>query len=373
MTVASVTIRAGERLDGLGMQISAPKEMTFTHGGTGGTENTLTLEPGEYITNMEVHWGKAKGTTRIHYLSLSTSKGNTVSGGSQTEEKGTLTAPKGYQLGGFFGRFGDEIDLVGAVWASIAQVNETVAAPVSADEDIALGELFGGPHGNAYSDINDLKFVQTISSLTLRSNERVDAVTLQVSAPAEVTMSHGGTGGTEQTLTLAPDEYITSMEAHWGKKNDHTRVFYISFTTSAGNTISGGTKTESSGTAVAPDGFKLGGFYGRAADEVDQIGAIWTRMTATDIALTDPSGVGNGTYGTTIRNWVGPTLGQASDTACYRKTAAFDSTNICPLGYGKDGDDCIARCPLAYPGTMRERGHRMRNAGVLISCPCPCS
>eukprot|EP00644_Phytophthora_capsici_P010485 jgi/Phyca11/116488/e_gw1.30.151.1 len=27
----------------------------------------------------------------------------------------------------------------------------------------------------------------------------------------------------------------------------------------------------------------------------------------------------------------------------------FDSNNICPLGYSKDGDDCAARCPLSYP------------------------
>ncbi|KAE9355576.1 hypothetical protein PR003_g2764 [Phytophthora rubi] len=351
MTVSSVTIRAGERVDGLKLLVSAPKEMTFTHGGTGGKENTLTLEPGEYITTMEAHWGQKGGHTRIFHLSFGTSKGNTVSGGSQTDEKGSVTAPKGYQLGGFFGRFGDEIDLIGAVWSSIAAVNETVSPPVSADEDIVLSQLFGGPHGNAFSDINSVKFGQTASSVTIRSNKRVDAVTLQVTSPAELTFSHGGKGGTEQTLTLAPGEYINSMEAHWDKKNDHTRVFYLSFTTSEGKTISGGTQTGNKGTATAPEGFMLSGFYGRAADEVDQLGAIWTRISAKNVLLTDPSGVGNNTYGTTIRNWVGPNIGKSTDTACYRKTADFDSSNICPLGYGKDGDDCITQCPISYPVT----------------------
>ncbi|KUF96809.1 RAN GTPase-activating protein 2 [Phytophthora nicotianae] len=350
MTISSVTIRAGERLDGLTVQVAAPKEMTFTHGGTGGKENTLALEPGEYITAMEVHWSQKSGHTRIFYLSLGTSKGNKVSGGSQTKEKGSLTAPKGYQLAGFFGRYGDEVDLIGAVWSSIAAVNETTStAKVSADEDIALGELFGGPHGNAFSDINNIKFGQTISAITIRSNKRVDAVTLQITSPAEQIMNHGGNGGTEKTITLAADEHITSMEAHWDKKDKHTRVFYISFTTTTGQTIEGGTKTGNSGTATAPEGFVLGGFYGRADDEVDQIGAIWTRKTAKDIALNDPSGVGNNTYGTTIRNWVGPTIGKSKDTACYRKSMDFDSNNICPLGYSKDGDDCAARCPLSYP------------------------
>ncbi|CAI5710874.1 unnamed protein product [Peronospora destructor] len=46
---------------------------------------------------------------------------------------------------------------------------------------------------------------------------------------------------------------------------------------------------------------------------------------------------------------VGPTIGKAGDTACYRKSTAFDSANMCPLGYGKEEDDCIVQCPLAYP------------------------
>ncbi|KAG3239796.1 hypothetical protein PI124_g15281 [Phytophthora idaei] len=297
MTISSVTIRAGERLDGLTVQVSAPKEMTFTHGGTGGTENTLTLEPGEYITTMEVHWGQKSGHTRIFYMNLGTSKGNSVSGGSETKEKGSVTAPRGYQLAGFFGRYGDEMDLIGAVWSSIAAVNETSSTvKVSSEDDIALSELFGGPHGDAFSDINDIKFGQTISSIKLRSAKRVDAVTLKITAPIETVLNHGGRGGTEQMITLAADEYITSMEAHWDKKDKHTRVFYISFTTSAGQTIAGGTKTENSGTATAPDGFVLSGFYGRGGDEVDQIGAIWTRKTAKNVDLTDPSGLGNGTY-----------------------------------------------------------------------------
>ncbi|ETL41432.1 hypothetical protein L916_07592, partial [Phytophthora nicotianae] len=229
MTISSVTIRAGERLDGVTVQVAAPKEMTFTHGGTGGTDNTLALEPGEYITTMEAHWGQKSGHTRIFYLSLGTNKGNTVSGGSQTKEKGTVTAPKGFQLVGFFGRYGDEMDLIGAVWSSIAAVNETSSTvKVSSEEDIALGELFGGPHGNAFSDINEIKFGQTINSITIRSDKRVDSVTLQVAAPMKLTLNHGGRGGTEKTITLAADEYITSMEAHWDKQGKHTRVFYFS-------------------------------------------------------------------------------------------------------------------------------------------------
>ncbi|KAE9115686.1 hypothetical protein PF010_g9241 [Phytophthora fragariae] len=301
---------------------------------------------------MEVHWGQKDGHTRIFYLSFGTSAGNTVSGGTQTDQSGSVSAPDGFQLGGFFGRDGDEIDLLGAVWTSIETTttsSSSSATTTVSDSDIVLSELYGGPHGVAFSDINLIKFQQTVSSFTLRSGARVDAVTLQITAPEELTMNHGGTGGSDVTLTLGAGEYITSMEAHWGKKDDHTRVFYLNFVTSFGNSISGGTETDDEATATAPDGFQLAGFYGRAEDEVDQLGAIWTRISANDLALTDVEESSSLMYGTTIRNWVGPTIGESSDTACYRKSVDFNSTNICPLGYGKDGGDCVAQCPLSYP------------------------
>ncbi|POM73131.1 NPP1-like protein [Phytophthora palmivora] len=39
-----------------------------------------------------------------------------------TNDKNSVTAPEGFQLGGFFGRDGDEIDSIGAIWTSIALV-----------------------------------------------------------------------------------------------------------------------------------------------------------------------------------------------------------------------------------------------------------
>jgi hypothetical protein len=355
-TITSLTVRGAARIDGLTLEVSAPTTQTFTHGGTGGDPYTLTLGPSEYITSMEAHWGQKDGHTRVFYLNFVTSAGNSVSAGTQTDSTGSVTAPVGYQLGGFFGRDGDEIDLLGVVWTSIAVVQDPAASGSAAaadvsDEDIVLSPLYGGPHGNAFSDIDSIKFAQKASSITVRGDARVDAITLQIETPAEVTMSHGGDGGMDNTLTLGDGEYITSMEAHWGKKNDHTRVFYLNFVTSAGNSISAGTQTDDNAVATAPDGFQLAGFYGRAADEVDQVGAIWTRISATDLTLTDAEdSSGSGVmYSTTIRNWVGPTIGQASDTACYRKSVNFGSNNICPLGYGNADSDCQAQCPLSYP------------------------
>lgn len=367
MIIKSVTIRAGNRLDGLIVQVSAPKDMTFKHGGDGGKEHILDLEPGEFITKMEVNVGQRNGRTRVFFLSLTTSKDKVVSGGSPTPEKSVVTAPQGYQLAGFFGRYGDEMDLVGAVWSSIAAINETALAMVPADEDIALGELFGGPHGNAFSDVEKIRFSQKIESVALRSAKRLDFIMLTVRSPEKTMLKHGGRGGKEAMFTLGPDEFITSMEVHTGKKDGRTRVFYIELKTTAGNTFAGGVKTGTFGTATAPDGFVLGGFYGRSAAEVDQIGAIWIRKTAKDILLTDPTGIGNGTYGTTIRNWVGPSISKSTDTACYRRTYNYDSNTMCPLGYGKAEIDCMARCPISYPVTCGGECIRQNDDCTLVA------
>ncbi|ETN10103.1 hypothetical protein PPTG_10831 [Phytophthora nicotianae INRA-310] len=347
MTITSVTLRAGERLDGMTVEVSAPKKMTFTHGGRGGKEDTLVLEAGEYITSFEAHLGKKRGATRVFYLSLKTSNGRSISGGTQTEIKGSAEAPEGFQLAGFFGRFGDEIDLIGAVWASIAAVNETVAGPVSADEDIALSEPYGGPHGNAFSDIPKLTLGQSLASITLRGEERLDAVTIQVLEPQGLIYNHGGPGGKDSTLVFEAGEYVNSMEVHWCKNDGRTQVCYVNFGTSEGKNVSVGTKTQQSATAVAPKGFQLSGLFGRSEDEVYQLGAIWTRIEAKPLLLTDT--MDTAWHGDIIRNWVGPTIGVPKDNACYRKTQPMDSKNVCPLGYGRDDDDCIVQCPMSYP------------------------
>ncbi|KAG6946394.1 hypothetical protein JG688_00016067 [Phytophthora aleatoria] len=135
----------------------------------------------------------------------------------------------------------------------------------------------------AISVEDSVQLSESFASITIRSGERVDGVSLKIAAPTATTFSHGGTGGDSNTLSLGVGEYITSMEAHWGTKNDHTRIFYLSFGTSAGNTISGGTKTENNKSVTAPQGFQLGGFYGRGGDEIDLLGAIWTSISPRNI------------------------------------------------------------------------------------------
>ncbi|KUF91720.1 hypothetical protein AM588_10004549 [Phytophthora nicotianae] len=150
--------------------------------------------------------------------------------------------------------------------------------PISVEDSVQLSESFGGPHGNEFSDKAGATSGQTVASLTIRAGERVDGVILDITAPVAMTFNHGGGGGNPNTLTLGPGEYITSMEAHWGEKKGHTRIFYLRFETSAGNSVAGGSWTDNRATVKAPEGFQLGGFFGRDGDEIDLLGAIWTSI-----------------------------------------------------------------------------------------------
>ncbi|KAG6597823.1 uncharacterized protein IUM83_07811 [Phytophthora cinnamomi] len=57
--------------------------------------------------------------------------------------------------------------------------------------------------------------------------------------------------------------------------------------------------------------------------------------------------MGSDWCGDRTRNWVGPTIGVVSDSACYRKTEYFDSQKVCPLGNVKDSSDYITQCPIS--------------------------
>ncbi|KAG6949372.1 hypothetical protein JG687_00014903 [Phytophthora cactorum] len=110
--VLSINLRAAERVDAVILTIVNPsgEESTLYHGGRGGVLKTpLALAEGEYITIMEAHTG--------NFI-----EGGTWMGYNITDQVGTDTAKDGYQLGGFIGRSGDELDRVCAIWTSIKPV-----------------------------------------------------------------------------------------------------------------------------------------------------------------------------------------------------------------------------------------------------------
>ncbi|KAI9914295.1 hypothetical protein PsorP6_008315 [Peronosclerospora sorghi] len=219
---------------------------------------------------------------------------------------------------------------------------------VTWNEDIILSETFGGSsRGVAFSDIELVKLGQKATSLAISAKNRIMGVNFRVETSADIMFTHGGSRGTDYTLPLADGEYVNSMEIHWEHSKWKWMIYYLEFSTNQGSTIAAGTKTKYNATAVAPEGFQLGGFFGRSEGEIYQLGAIWIRNNGTAKALTDI--MGSDWYGNRIRNWIGPTIGVAADSACYRRKVNFGSSRSCPLGYNSNGHNCLAQCPLSYP------------------------
>ncbi|MGW2981527.1 jacalin-like lectin, partial [Streptomyces humidus] len=151
----------------------------------------------------------------------------------------------------------------------------TAAFSWTRNPDLQLSDQFGGPHGDYYNDIDAVPAGARPVSLSLRSGSRVDGVGLTL-GNGQV-LAHGGTGGTASTLTLGSGEYVTSTQLCQGQKDGLTRIFYARFTTNLGRSLAGGTTTSDCVTRTTPTGWQLAGFHGRAGEEIDKIGLLYTR------------------------------------------------------------------------------------------------
>ena len=88
------------------------------HGGTGGDASTLTLASGEFWTRAVLCEGQKDDHTRNFYIKATTSTGRSVAAGTTTSDCSTFTAPSGWQIVGFVGQDGDEMDQLAFVFAS---------------------------------------------------------------------------------------------------------------------------------------------------------------------------------------------------------------------------------------------------------------
>ncbi|KAL3422222.1 endonuclease/Exonuclease/phosphatase [Phlyctema vagabunda] len=133
--------------------------------------------------------------------------------------------------------------------------------------------FFGGPHGTWFNDLDSLPASPKTSVITFRGANRVDSVGLTLTSGKAFT--HGGTGGTAASLTLAASEYWTSAKLCQGVYSDTTRIFYIQATTSAGKTLSTGVATSDCVTYTAPANWQIVGYLGQDGDEIDQLAFLY--------------------------------------------------------------------------------------------------
>lgn len=112
---ATLTFRGGARLDSVGLTLTDGTR--FSHGGAEGTEVSLELGDSEFWTEAELCRGERKGEARNFYIRAATSLGRTLEAGTRTADCATFTAPDGWQIAGFAGQDGDEMDQLAFVYA----------------------------------------------------------------------------------------------------------------------------------------------------------------------------------------------------------------------------------------------------------------
>ena len=99
------------------MKLALASGKNYTHGGTGGNAQELTLADEEYWTQTKLCQEKHNDHTRISYLLATTSAGNMVSAGTTTDDCREFAVEDGWQIVGFYGQKGDEVDQLGFISA----------------------------------------------------------------------------------------------------------------------------------------------------------------------------------------------------------------------------------------------------------------
>ncbi|PHH50528.1 hypothetical protein CFIMG_007400RA00001 [Ceratocystis fimbriata CBS 114723] len=111
---AIIAFSGGNRLDKV--SVTLDDTTSFEHGGGGGDMKDLTLEADEYWTTIDLCQGEGEGKNRIFYAKATTTKDRVLEVGKMTEKCDTYSAPTNFQIVGFAGQAGDEIDQLAVVY-----------------------------------------------------------------------------------------------------------------------------------------------------------------------------------------------------------------------------------------------------------------
>jgi endonuclease/exonuclease/phosphatase family metal-dependent hydrolase len=123
----ALAIRTGARVDQVAITLS--NGYVHSHGGGGGTARSLALASNESIQSVFLCSGSYNGLTRIFHVRFTTSANRTLSGGNTTGTCTTYAAPANWQIVGFHGRSGDDVDKLGVIYAPRSTGTAPAAPP----------------------------------------------------------------------------------------------------------------------------------------------------------------------------------------------------------------------------------------------------
>ena len=112
-SIQTLMLRSGARIDCLAFELNDGSRLE--HGGRGGSESSLNLETDELIQSVEIYTQKKSGSARVFYLNFITNYGRSFEGGKPEGQYHRFDVPDGWQIVGFHGRSGKELDQVGFI------------------------------------------------------------------------------------------------------------------------------------------------------------------------------------------------------------------------------------------------------------------
>jgi hypothetical protein len=252
--IKSITIRSGSRVDAIQVTYLLSTGSTFQaapHGGTGGDPHTINFAEGENIIILEGRSGD-----RVDQLKFTTrdSAGKTKVYGPYGGSGGDAFIVNGV-VGGFFGRSGSGLDAIGAYLTS----------PSS--------QQYGGSGGDVFSDpvlIKDPPVVG-IKTINIRSGSEVDAIQISYllsDGTVYAAPTHGGSGGSPQTINFGKEEKILAIVGRSGSKVDQLNFLTI---TDTGQRNTYGPYGGNGGDEFILNAEVLG-IFGRSGSRLDAVG-----------------------------------------------------------------------------------------------------
>ena len=141
--------------------------------------------------------------------------------------------------------------------------------------------VFGGNGGFHFSDANQITEQTKVTSVKVRMGALVDQISITLNSGES--FKHGGDGGHEKTLTLATDEYISSVTITIINKSFFDQpvgfsgrfLSSIEIKTNKNNSLLAGQPDDLSKIIIkAPEKHQIVGFHGRAGSFIDQLGIV---------------------------------------------------------------------------------------------------